>query len=322
MLYTMVMCMGCLKSKDKLSTIYTLVGEDYSLHRISGTMLFKALMNKEIKVTNMDVVDGKLEVTNGAFDKYTFIDINTGLVDKVSPVILNRIEVNDKLVGYTIFSTKGNIQEVSVKDAVAIHKVTPFSNGKIRHTQSGDIISSIVGNYPLRVLEIKKAINKETDMLDIDVVFIGSSINGDKGVKYVGLILNSNSMATISKYREQLEEENKKVLKAVKEIGGENADFNGLTMQITGTAGFYGVYEYGVFRKLLGVGKVTSSIDKLMVSCIDYKHGGKESRVAIDIDNNFSIVEKIASTEEGKNYLLSYLREIEGDIKMLKSKTA
>ena len=68
-----------------------------------------------------------------------------------------------------------------------------ISNGKIKHTAEGDIVSAIGGTYPLRVIEISKAPKGE---LSIDVLYFGTAV--DAPAEYFGAIISCTSATEIN----------------------------------------------------------------------------------------------------------------------------
>lgn len=313
---TMVMRCGA-KGIPTNKVAYTLIDEDYSFVRLSGEELGNAIVGKKFIVTNMGVSSKGLVATNGAMDKYTMIDPTTNtLVGKASPVVLNRAEENGKLIGYVIFNTDGVLQTINVKQAVAIHGVTPFANGKIRHTNDGDIIQSIEGNYPIRVIEVAKAPVKE---LKLDLVFMGATANDTKKVKYVGVYVNCANAAMLAKLHGRLVGDNKSLIDIVYGISGDKKVYESLAVKRTTTAGFYAVIPFEALSKLIKAAnnKITNNIGLVLVSCIKYEDGeGIESRVTLN--NDLKPVGTIKGTQNGDTIVKKYTEEI---VELLKGTT-
>lgn len=313
---TMVMKCGTKDTPaDQMS--YTCIAEDYSIVRLTGAEITKAVKNSTYALTNMGVGPKGLVSTNGAFDKYTLVNaVSNQIEGKASPVVLNRVEAKDKLVGYTIFNTAGVLQEVSVEDAVRIHTVSPFSNGKIRHTQDGDIIASIAGNYTLRIIEITKA---QAGEIKVDIVFIGSAIGSTRGVhKYAGIMINCDNAADLSKIYSALAFENKELIEAITKTGGGTKVSESLAVKRTGTAGIYGVFP---IKAVLGVikkagNKAHNKIGSILVACVDYSADGVESRVKMSKDLKLS--GKETGSERSDTVLKVYLGEIITALKEVK----
>lgn len=310
---TLTMVMRCGEKKaPAASMLYTLIAEDYSFVRMSGEELAKAIQSKKVHVTNMGVTAKGLVATNGALDKYTLVSASSGvIVGKASPVVLNRAEADGKLIGYTIYNTDGVLQEVSVKQALMIHQVTPFANGKIRHTADGDIIQSIEGNYIIRKIEVKKA---KAGKVKIDLVFIGSAIGNGKGAKYAGVVVNCDNAADISKLYKTLLTQGKTTVEQVYAISKDIAVKDELAVKRTGTAGFYGVYPIKTVEELIkkADNTVSNGIGKIMVSTIDYDDDKAESRVtlAVTLSNELKPIGKITGSDKSEKALKKYLEEV------------
>lgn len=306
---TLTMVMRCGEKKTPaISMLYTLIAEDYSFVRMGGEELAKAIKAKKVHVTNLSVTENGLVATNGALDKYTLISASTGaLVDKASPVVLNRAEVNGKLVGYTIYNANGVLQEVSVKQALEIHSVTPFANGKIRHTSEGDIIQSIDGNYIIRKIEVQKA---KAGKIKVDLVFIGSAIGKGKGAKYAGAVVNCENAADTAKIYKTLATQGKALIDNVYAISGDANVKSELALKRTGTAGFYGVYPIKTVEELIKKADNTMSngIGSIMVSTIDYDSDKDESRVTLS--KTLKPIEKVSGSEKSEKALKKYLEEV------------
>lgn len=288
--FTMVM--RCGDPKDPAEAMhYTLIGEDYSVENIAGAKLVKAIVSKQIEVTNLDVTDKGLVATNGAMKNYTLIDKNGALVNGPKAVILNRVENDKGLVGYTMYGTNGTLQEVGVSAAAGMATSGLIANGKIRHTSQGDIVASINGVYPLVTIALANA--KEGE-IKVDVLFIGSAISGRESTKYAGLIVSSKSAASATKIHSTLVKANEKVISKVTEMGDTDAKKT-LGIKVTGTAGFYGVYPISTAFELIekAGNKVSLPMDNLIIACTDYDADKAEANVVI------SPSMKVISHQEG-----------------------
>ena len=316
---TMVLRCGVEKTSNR-DMLYTLVDEEYNIIRMTGDKVEKGILNNEFTVTNMGVTEKGLVATNGAINKYTLVNSMTGTISgQASPVILNRVEIDDKLAGYTIFNTDGILQEVNVQQAVALHEATPFSNGKLREIKGGHIISSIIGNYPLRKIKVPKEAVKK---LSIDVVFVGSAIGkGNKIEKYMGIIINGDNAADITKVYNKVREDNRDLISRIIKLGGDTKIKQSLSMKMTGTAGFYGVYPINVVKDIktkYAGDKMINSIGNIMVSTIDYSSDGEESRVTLTSD--LKLVDKMNGTTRSDKVLKEYINEILPELKQVEIK--
>ena len=284
--FTMVMRCGS-EGMSAESMSYTLISENYEIFRMSGEEIINALLSKKIEITNLGLEGRKLGSTNGALKNYTLIDPYGNVSNGVRAVILNRIEVNGNLAGYTIYNTNGILQEIDVHTAAEMARGNLIANGKIRHTQSGDIVASINGNYPLRVIEIAKAVREET--LKAQILFMGSAITKGKTFKYGGIIIEGNSAATMTKYYEKLVKVNRNLIKEIEENTGID-ESTSLKIRVTGNAGFYGVYPMDIIFELIGKAKNTIGMPmgKIMVACLDYTDDKTESSVEITKSRTFT----------------------------------
>ncbi len=269
---TMVMRYGNAKSPAE-SMIYTLVGEDYCLIRMSGTDVVKNIASKTIEVTNLGIEGGKLASTNGAMKNYTLVDTTGALANEPRAVILNRVENEKGLLGYTVFGLNGTLEEMPVAKAVELAKAGKIANGKIRHTQQGDIVASIGGLYPLRTINMKDVTPTEDKAIDVGIMFIGSALDGTgRATRYAGVVVEGKNAAIISKLYSTLSKSNKGIVDKMVEVSKDPSVANTLGMKVTGTAGFYGIYSVDTMFDLIAKAnnKVSLPMGKLMVACIDY----------------------------------------------------
>lgn len=277
---TLTMVMRCGDPKASAENMhYTLIGEDYSFERMSGAALANAIKAKKVEVTNMGVSEKGLIATNGAIKNYTLIDPAGNLVGVPRAVILNRVELNDKLLGYTIYNQSGVLQEVTTPVAAQMATAGLIANGKIRHTQTGDIVASINGFYPLRVMKYTESTKMD---ITVDVMFIGSAIKGRHMTKYAGLIVNGADAASISKVHKKLEAENKKLIDKMHADYAEPSE-DSFKIKVTGTAGMYGVYPIDTAFELIEKAKnnVGLPMGKLMIACTDYDSNKDEATVVL-----------------------------------------
>ena len=319
---TLTMVMRCgVKGTPADKMLYTLIADDYSIVTLSGAEIVKALQSKRYNVTNMGVGPKGLKATNGAIDKYTLINAMTNEVEgKASPVILNRIEAKGRLVGYTIFATDGILREINVEQALRIHASTPFSNGKLRATQDGNIVQSIEGRYPIRTVELP---NKQVGKPKVNLVFIGSALAGDSEFKYMGLAINCENAADLAKIYEDVNQCNKALIRELGTRASEEKHniLNSFRIKRTGTAGIYGVLKLETALKIIKEAgwEVSNSIGNIMVSTVDYTgEEVEESRVTLSKD--LKPVGKEKGTEKSNKFLKEYLEELMPRLKRLKIK--
>lgn len=316
---TMVVRFGS-KNMSSNQMTYAFVSDDYSFIKMSGNEVIDAIINKKFNFTNMGVEKGQLISTNGVLDRYTLVDTVSGkgqIIGKPAPVVLNRIEVNGKLVGYTIFNTNMILQEVKVDQAVKIHSVTPFANGKIRHTQSGDIIQSIVGNYPIRVVELKKV--KQED-LSVDLVFTSKAIgkNGEK-LSYAGVFVNSKNVGTLTKVYNKLVEHNKSLINKAYEVTGDSKVKTSFAIQTTANSGFYGVFSMDIVKELVkrAGNKIKVNLGNIIISAIDFTDDDSpESKIVLS--KKLDVVNTVKGNDVSDRLVKQYKDELMSWFKGLK----
>lgn len=280
---TMVMRCGDIKAPAE-AMHYTLIGDDYSFERMSGAELVKAITGKKVEVTNLGVTEKGLVSTNGAMKNYTLVDPTGALASEPRAVILNRVESEKGLLGYTMYNTSGVLQEINVAQAADLARAGMIANGKIRHTQQGDIVASISGMYPLRTIKMVDATGKD-NTISIDIMFIGSAIAGKYNTKYAGVVINGKNAASVTKLYDTLVKANGKLIEKVLEISGTD-ESGSLGIKRTGTAGFYGVYPINtVFELVEKAGnKISLPMGKLMIACTDYDSNKEEATIVITPD--------------------------------------
>lgn len=269
-------------SKSEI-TAYTLITADYQTVQMKVADLVKAIKSGKVAVTNLTVGAKGIESTNGSLDKYTLISDQTGAVDGTPrAVVLDRVEKGDKLIGYTVFSQNGTIVELPIAEAVALCNQKLIANGKIRHTQQGDIVQSIGGDYPLREIEIDKAPKGE---LSTDVLYF-AKVAGTP-IEYVGAIVSCTSAAEMSKIAAALSKSNAKVVSAAVKVGGQDVR-KSLSVKRMGANSFYGVFDLGSLEKLIKAGaKVGNRVGNIAVSTVSYK-GGNTEEVVVTFDSKWN----------------------------------
>lgn len=262
------------------TTAYTLISEDYQTTTLKVDEIVKQLKAKKIAITNLAVGAKGLESTNGALSKYTLINSETNQVDGIpSAVILDRVEQGDKLVGYTMFTQSGTIAEVSIADAVALANNNLISNGKIRHTNEGDIVQSIGGNYPLRTIEIAKAPKGE---VTVDILYF-AAVHG-VSTKYLGAIVSGTSATEMSKIVKAISDSNAKVVAETVKVAGQGAR-KSLAIQRMGANSIYAIFGIDVLKKLISGAntKLSNGVGNIVVSAGKYVDGQlEESKVNIN----------------------------------------
>lgn len=298
-------------SKDNISG-YTLITADYQLVSKSAKELQSLIAQNKIKVTNLDVSKKGLVSTNGALDKYTFINSQTNQVEGTPrAVILNRVEKGGKLVGYTVFTQNGTLAELNTADAVVLATKGLISNGKIRHTADGDIVSSIGGNYPLRTIEVEKA---PKGQITVDLMYFGTVV--DTQEEYFGAIISSTSAAEISKLAEILNKSNAKVIAGVSKVAGQSVR-EVLGIKRMGATSLYGVFETTVLEKLIGAkATLKNDLGKITVSAVKYTDG-ETDEATVTLDKNWDLKKKDTDNSKAasrvKEYTMKVVKTFEGN---------
>jgi len=261
---------------------YTLISSKYQTQTFSADDLAKKIANKEIEVSNLAIEKGKIVSTNGQMSNYTFIFNGTGqVVGKATGVILDRVEKNDKLIGYTLFDPSGILRSISIAEAVDLCNKRLIANGKIRHTDAGDIVSSIKGDYPIREIAPEKAPKGDVTM---NVLYFGMA--GAKNL-YFGAIVDCTSAERMNELIRVLTESNKKVIERSLEAADGKDEFNSrikdsCRIQRINANSIYGVFELKYFDKIRKLDSKFSLRDKTPVSSVRYIDDVVEARAMID----------------------------------------
>ena len=269
-------------------TGYTLISPDYQTITASVADIIKGITSKKYEVTNLAVEGGKLVGTNGALDKYTLINPATGQVEGTpKAVILNRTEIDGKLAGYTVFTQMGSISLIDVKQAVTLCNNKLISNGKIRHTQDGDIVSAIGGNYPLMEVEAKKA---PKGKVNVDIIFFGKVIG--TSAEYFGAIVSGTSATEMSTITDTLSKSNAKIIADAVKVGGQSVR-QSLAIRRFGANGVYGVFEISKLEQLVKSGAtVENKIGNIVVSAVKYSADGSADEATVKLTSAMKPVDK------------------------------
>lgn len=298
--FTMVAKHGM--SKDNISG-FTLISSDYQTIKVSSGELSKAIAQKKIVVNNLAFVNGAWKSTNGSLDNYMLISDATNMIEGTpKAVILDRVEQNNKLLGYTVFTQTGTIVNMSVADAVLLANNKMLSNGKIRHTESGDIVSAIGGNYPLR--ELRKIEDAPKGETTVDLMFFGESLVSGGEVAYFGAIVSCSSATEMTKLTEQLSHSNASVISAVVKDAGQNVR-KSLAIQRMGVNSLYGVFKIGDIKTLMSSGaKINIKGNAILVSALKYKKDGSglnADEATIKLDKSGKVVSQEKATDNTLN---------------------
>lgn len=306
--FTMITRHG--NSKDAISA-YTLISADYQTVTMSVKDLAAAISSKKIAVNNMEVTAKGLASTNGALDKYTLINTQTNQVDGVArAVILDRVEQKGKLVGYTVFTQNGTLAEVNIADAAALASKGLISNGKIRHTQEGDIVSAIGGTYPLRTINFSDAPKGE---ITTDILYFGTVVGAP--VEYFGAIVSCTSATEMSQIIHMLSTSNASVINEVSKVAGQSVR-ESLAIKRMGANSLYGVFSVDSLKKLIKANsKLRNQLGAITVSAIKYTNGDvDEATVKLDAKWKVTSSDTAGSAAETavKNYTKKIVTEFSG----------
>ena len=292
--FTMIARIGNKKDKPE-DMSYVLISSDYQTVTVTGKELINAIAKKEIICTNMEINKKGLVSTNGALDRYTFIDAETNTTGKQTfAVILNRVEKNGKLVGYTAFMPNGTIEEIDVAKAAGLAKLKLISNGKIRDTENGPIVSSINGTYPLREIKMAEA-PKGTTTVNIFYFCKGFKDDGSE-IDYFGAIINGDSATEMSKLIGELQDKNNDLMRDYLALGITEPDVLSLRVQRMGINSIFGALSLDTLDELIASGvKVKPAYSDLRISALEFKDNKLTDETVIKLDKTW----KVKGTESG-----------------------
>lgn len=300
--FTMITRHG--NSKDVI-TAYTLISSDYQTITMSVKDLVSAINSKKMVVNNLAISSKGLVSTNGALDKYTLINTQTNQVDGVArAVILDRVEQNGKLVGYTVFTQNGTLAEVNIADAAALANKGLISNGKIRHTQDGDIVSAIGGTYPLRTITFSEAPKGE---ITTDILYFGTVVG--VSTEYFGAIVSCTSATEMSQIIHMLSTSNASVINEVSKVAGQSVR-ESLAIKRMGANSLYGVFSVGSLKKLLkSNSKLRNQLGAITVSAIKYTNG-EADEATVKLDSKWKVISNDAEGSEAATAVKNYTKKI------------
>lgn len=298
---TMVKRAGNPKASANAMT-YTLIGDDMSVHVMTGDKLAKELADKKIVVTNMGLSAKGLVSTNGALDRYTTIDENNMLVGEPRAVILNRIEVNGEVKQYTIFTPDGTISRAPALLAGQLAANGKIANGKVRNVEGGAIVAAIGGSFPIYNVEAQ-AKETKVEKPTVELIFVGKSAK-EPTVEYAGAIIGSKNAEVASKVYSVMLKKNEDLIAKMREsVPAVNHDkFNGFAMRQVNGMCFYGVFPLDSILDLCKkAGSYKAPKNGLMVACTDYSVDGcEESTVIVDKAGNTTKVQAGSEVTEKK----------------------
>lgn len=241
---------------DKNVIAYLLVSNDYKAKVIKSGELARMISGNPDVFTNLELdAKGAIKSSNGDMDNYVLVHPNTNqFLSKPRNVILSRIENNGKLVGYTIYTSEFAVVEVGVKQAAELAKSKLIANGKIRHTESGDIVSSIKGNFPLVNIRVEEAAKKDTGKIEVEVMLVGYAVLSDGGKikklsRYFCGTIKCESVARMTALYKVFAKNCTGVIDSVKEYGGKMAE-ESLSLKRLPDGSVYGAYSLSMLENL------------------------------------------------------------------------
>lgn len=271
--YTMVSTLGIVQNKKKEYQRFMLVDSNYHSTMVSAEDVVRALTKEPDCISNMEIREGKPISSNGALDRYAFGDLMTGqYVGVPSYVIIDRLESNGELVGYTVYNPQGMIQRIDVATAVKLAKEKLICNGKIRTSSKGkEIVSSIKGDY--NVISADSAKQKKAEKIKVQLMF--STMNGNTNISYTGMIVDCVDMQRLSQIITECKKANETMVAKIKPYGGIKA---AKELQIVPMAEskFYVVIPDGELSKLCALPSVELKVsNRFSISVMSYKKDGR-----------------------------------------------
>ena len=274
---------------------YTLIASDYQIVNVSAEELKASIKDGSCSVANMgiDQVSNELVSTNGAMDKYTLIDSASGMiVGQAKAVILNRVEQNGKLIGYTVFNQFGNMVEMSVVDASVLANKRLISNGKVKHTDSGDIVSAIGGTYPLREITISAA---PKGNIKISIMYF--AMNRTANAEYTGAIFTCESATQMSEIINEVTKANASLVgKVVNKIPKSTVESTRNSMAVQRIRGneVYAVVDLSTLKKIMAKAnaKVVNASNLMLLSIINsYDKDGNAVELTGKLTSDWKLAE-------------------------------
>jgi len=283
---------------DKNVVAYLIVSGDYRAKMVKSGELARMISANPAAFTNLELdANGKIKSSNGDMNNYVLVHPATNqLLTKPRNVILSRIEKNGKLTGYTIYTSDFNIAEINVKQAAELANNKLIANGKIRHTDDGDIVSSIKGNYPLVEVRVQEAEKKDSKTkLTVDVMLIGHAVlQEEKSLKdlkrYFCATVKCESIARMSKIAQGLRADSYSLIQHLKKYGGERVA-ESLALKKLPDGSVYGAYNLEMLKELKSAGaEISMGIKEkgnaAIFSLIKYDKEGGNLENTIIVDGN------------------------------------
>ena len=291
-------------NKDGKIVQFMLISNQYKFVSVDEAKLIQMIKSPDVDVVNLEIKDGKIHSINGDLNKYTTFNCEGKVEGKARGVILNRVEKNNELVGYVVYMHTGELKELSVKDTATLAENQLISNGKIRQTAKGNIVSAIGGNYPLREIKIE-----ESPAGKIDIKFMYAATTIGSGKEYFGAIITGTSASQMAKVTRVLMKSNEEVASAVTKVLGKSSA-ESLKVRRFGANGVYGVFDIKEMHELITKSKANVSVinnQDIVLSVL--KANGDETIVKLD-NQNFTMKSQNGETSEEMGKLMHHIQRI------------
>ena len=284
---TMIARIG-IKTNKKKALAYTVIDQNYQTAIITEKDIREGLASKKIVATNLGLNEaGDIIATNGAFDRYTFVESESGNIDgTIKTVILNRVEKNGEIIGYTAYTSAGKVENITVAQAVELVNNKAVANGKLNN----GVVSAISGNFDIRTIDIKDA---PAGIMKAEVLYFAAV--PDAKVKYVGAIISCSSAVTMNKLTDTLAKSNAKIVEAVEAAAGKKVD--SIKNTRVNLNSFYCIIDLSLFKKLISSGMSINKQNAKIVSVIKYSDGETFESVA-SIGRSLAIKKQSSSSEK------------------------
>lgn len=225
--YTLVSTAGVMNGKKREYQMFTLLDSTYRVTMLDAMGIMNLLKSTPGAVSNMEIgKDGRPTSSNGSLERYGFRDTMSGVyVGVPTYVIIDRIEENGVLKGYTIYTPSNQISIIDAATAVSLAEQKLICNGKIRVSGNGTkTVSSIKGEYNLKNVETPKAGKMTTaQKKEAEVVIkpMFTTFNNNTKVSYMGVIVSAKRVDILSKVLEECEKERVALVDKIAAVGGE-----------------------------------------------------------------------------------------------------
>jgi hypothetical protein len=224
----------------------------YEIKVFTGAEILDALKRKTADFSNMAIEKGVLDTCNGTMDRYTMMDDAIGMLTPAKAVIIDRVESNNVLTGFTIFNASGVLESVDVAQAIAIGRNIGFSNAKVVNNTT---ISSIRGAFPLKSIVVEKSGQKKKSVPELDLFFISTvHKKGHNSVAYAGVMIHYSNADEMRQVYPKLTRSNTVMKKDIQTLA-PGMDITNLAITRGPNAGIYATVKYETLKELLALAK-------------------------------------------------------------------